>query len=77
MPAEQILSNAQLVTADRMFLGTVVLRDGKIVDIAEGRSQGQGLFGSFCGCLTKGTRRKGETIISVRRKCRICTRYTD
>jgi hypothetical protein len=24
--------------------------------------QGQGLFGSFCGCLTKGTRRKGETI---------------
>ena len=34
MSAEQILSNAQLVTADRMFLGTVVLRDGKIVDIA-------------------------------------------
>ena len=39
MPAEQILRNAQIVTADRMFLGSVVLRDGKIVDIAEGRSQ--------------------------------------
>ena len=36
--------------------------------------QGQGLFGSFCGCLTKGTRRKGETLISVKRECRICTR---
>ena len=36
--------------------------------------QGQGLFGSFCGCLTKGTRRKGETNIPVRCKCRICTR---
>ncbi len=40
---------------------------------SEGRTLGQGLFGSFCGCLTKGTRRKGETIISVSRKCRICT----
>lgn len=39
MPAEQILSNAQVVTADRVFLGSVVLRDGLIVDIAEGRSQ--------------------------------------
>lgn len=39
MPAEQILSNAQLVTAQRTFLGTVVLRDGVIVDIAEGCSQ--------------------------------------
>ena len=36
--------------------------------------QGQGLFGSFCGCLTKGTRRKGETNIPVICKCRICTR---
>ena len=40
---------------------------------SEGRTPGQGLFGSFCGCLTKGTRRKGETIISVNRECRICT----
>ncbi len=39
MPAEQILSNAQVVTAERVFLGSVVLRDGQIVDIAEGRSQ--------------------------------------
>ena len=39
MPAEQILTNAQVVTAERMFQGTVVLRDGKIVDLAEGRSQ--------------------------------------
>ncbi|SDU58709.1 hypothetical protein SAMN04490201_2894 [Pseudomonas psychrophila] len=31
------------------------------------------LFGSFCGCLTKVPRRKGETIISVNRECRICT----
>ena len=40
---------------------------------SEGRTPGQGLFGSFCGCLTKGPRRKGETIISVNRECRICT----
>ncbi|NVZ92801.1 alpha-D-ribose 1-methylphosphonate 5-triphosphate diphosphatase [Pseudomonas sp. D6002] len=50
MPAEQILSNARLVTADRMFLGSIVLRDGLIVDIAEGRSQlpqAQDLDGDF------------------------------
>ena len=40
---------------------------------SEGRTPGQGLFGSFCGCLTKGTRRKGETIVSVNRECWICT----
>ncbi|HEF4763115.1 TPA: alpha-D-ribose 1-methylphosphonate 5-triphosphate diphosphatase [Pseudomonas putida] len=39
MPVEQILSNAQLVTADRVFYGTVVLRDGLIVDVAEGPSR--------------------------------------
>ena len=39
MPAEQILSNAQLVTADRVFYGTVVLRDGLIADVAEGPSR--------------------------------------
>ena len=43
---------------------------------SEGRTMGQGLFGSFCGCLTKGTRRKGETNISVICKCRICTRWS-
>jgi alpha-D-ribose 1-methylphosphonate 5-triphosphate diphosphatase len=50
MPAEQILSNARLVTADRMFLGTLVLRDGLIADIAEGPSrlpQAQDLNGDF------------------------------
>ncbi|MFJ3370051.1 alpha-D-ribose 1-methylphosphonate 5-triphosphate diphosphatase [Pseudomonas sp. NPDC086251] len=50
MPAEQILSNARLVTADRVFLGTLVLRDGLIADIAEGLSQlpqAQDLNGDF------------------------------
>lgn len=39
---------------------------------SEGRTMGRGLFGSFL-VLQKGTRRKGETTISVRHKCRICT----
>ncbi|MGA8133743.1 alpha-D-ribose 1-methylphosphonate 5-triphosphate diphosphatase [Pseudomonas sp. MWU12-2345] len=50
MPAEQILSNARLVLADRVIEGSVVLRDGVIVDIAEGRSQlpqAQDLNGDF------------------------------
>jgi alpha-D-ribose 1-methylphosphonate 5-triphosphate diphosphatase len=50
MPAEQILSNARLVTADRVFLGTLVLREGLIADIAEGPSrlpQAQDLNGDF------------------------------
>ena len=38
---------------------------------SEGRTMGRGLFGSFL-VLQKGTRRKGETTISVRHKCRIC-----
>ena len=33
---------------------------------SEGRTQGQGLFGYFCGCLTKVPRRKGETFTSAR-----------
>lgn len=36
---EQILTNAQVVTADRVFLGSVVLRDGLITAVEEGRSQ--------------------------------------
>lgn len=36
---QQILTNAQVVTADRVFLGTVVLRDGLISAVEEGRSQ--------------------------------------
>ena len=50
MSAEQILSNARLVTADRVFLGSVLLRDGLIADIAEGPSrlsQAQDLNGDF------------------------------
>ncbi|MBK5396625.1 alpha-D-ribose 1-methylphosphonate 5-triphosphate diphosphatase [Pseudomonas sp. TH39(2020)] len=50
MSAEQILSNARVVTADRVFLGTVVLRDGLIADVAEGPSrlpQAQDLNGDF------------------------------
>ena len=50
MSVEQILSNAQLVTADRVFLGNVLLRDGVIADIAEGPSrlpQAQDLGGDF------------------------------
>ena len=41
---------------------------------SEGRTMGQGLFGYFCGCLTKVPRRKGETLIPVNRKRWICTR---
>ena len=40
---------------------------------SEGRTMGQGLFGYFCGCLTKVPRRKGETLISVNRERWICT----
>ncbi|MBZ9780688.1 alpha-D-ribose 1-methylphosphonate 5-triphosphate diphosphatase [Pseudomonas sp. REP124] len=50
MPVEQILSNAQLVTADRVFYGTVLLRDGLIAEVAEGPSrlpQAQDLNGDF------------------------------
>jgi alpha-D-ribose 1-methylphosphonate 5-triphosphate diphosphatase len=50
MSAEQILSNARLVTADRVFLGSLVLRDGMIADVAEGPSrlpQAQDLNGDF------------------------------
>ena len=39
MLTEQILSNAQLVTADQVFNGTVVLRNGLIVEVDEGRSR--------------------------------------
>ncbi|WP_137805414.1 alpha-D-ribose 1-methylphosphonate 5-triphosphate diphosphatase [Pseudomonas sp. G(2018)] len=50
MPVEQILSNAQLVSADRVFYGTVLLRDGLIADVAEGPSrlsQAQDLNGDY------------------------------
>lgn len=47
---EQILTNAKIVTAERVFLGTVVLRDGLIDAVEEGRSQlpqAQDLHGDF------------------------------
>jgi len=50
MSAEQILSNARLVTAGGVFLGSVVLRDGLIAEVAEGPSrlpQAQDLNGDF------------------------------
>jgi len=50
MLTEQILSNAQVVTADRVFNGTVVLRNGLIVEVDEGRSrlpQAQDLHGDY------------------------------
>ena len=40
-----------------------------------GRTMGKGPFGSFW-VLSKGTRCKSETIVSVIRKCRICTRWS-
>ncbi|WP_120993022.1 alpha-D-ribose 1-methylphosphonate 5-triphosphate diphosphatase [Stutzerimonas urumqiensis] len=39
MPAEQIFTNARLVTADRVIDGTLVVRDGLIAAVEEGRSQ--------------------------------------
>ena len=41
-----------------------------------GRTMGQGLFGYFCGCLTKVPRCKSETNIPVRREGWICTRHS-
>jgi len=39
MLTEQILTNARIVTADQLLNGTLVLRDGLIVEVQEGRSQ--------------------------------------
>ena len=39
MPAEQILTNARVVTDTEVFVGTVAVRDGLIHDIVQGRSQ--------------------------------------
>ena len=38
MSVEMILTNARVVTADSEFDGTVVVRDGLIAEVAEGRS---------------------------------------
>jgi alpha-D-ribose 1-methylphosphonate 5-triphosphate diphosphatase len=50
MLTEQILSNARVVGADRVFNGTVVMRDGLISDVSDGRSmlpQAQDLNGDY------------------------------
>lgn len=39
MPAEQILTNALVVTDSEVFLGTVAVRDGLIHDVSQGASQ--------------------------------------
>jgi alpha-D-ribose 1-methylphosphonate 5-triphosphate diphosphatase len=39
MPAELILTNARVVTADRVINGTLVIRDGVIAALDEGNSQ--------------------------------------
>ncbi|MBS0520989.1 MAG: alpha-D-ribose 1-methylphosphonate 5-triphosphate diphosphatase [Proteobacteria bacterium] len=39
MSTDTVFTNGRIVTADREFDGTVVVRDGSIVDIGEGRSQ--------------------------------------
>lgn len=38
MPAEQILTNARVVTAEQAFFGTLVLRDGLLAQVEEGVS---------------------------------------
>lgn len=50
MSSEQILSNARVVTAEREFLGTLLLRDGLIAAVDEGASrlpQAQDLGGDY------------------------------
>jgi len=42
MSTETVLTNARIVTADAEFDGTVVVRDGKIAELATGRSQAAG-----------------------------------
>lgn len=50
MSSEQILSNARIVTAEREFLGSLLLRDGLIAAVDEGAShlpQAQDLGGDY------------------------------
>ncbi|MCQ9616064.1 alpha-D-ribose 1-methylphosphonate 5-triphosphate diphosphatase [Paenalcaligenes niemegkensis] len=39
MPAEQIFTNARVVTGTEVFSGTVAVRDGYIHDVSQGKSQ--------------------------------------
>jgi alpha-D-ribose 1-methylphosphonate 5-triphosphate diphosphatase len=43
MSTEIIFTNGRIVTADAEFDGTVVVRDGRIVDVSEGRSHAAGV----------------------------------
>ena len=50
MPAEQIFTNARIVTAEQEFVGTLVVQDGLIVQVEEGVSallQAQDLGGDY------------------------------
>lgn len=50
MPAEQIFTNARIVTADEVFSGTVAVREGMIHDVSRGHSSlpgAQDLDGDF------------------------------
>lgn len=38
MSSERVLSNARVVSAERVFVGSVLLRDGLIAAVDEGRS---------------------------------------
>ena len=38
MSTEQVLTNGRIVTADAEFDGTVVVRDGLIVEVSPGRT---------------------------------------
>ncbi len=43
MSTETIFTNGRIVTADAEFAGTVVMRDGRIVDVGEGLSHAPGI----------------------------------
>jgi alpha-D-ribose 1-methylphosphonate 5-triphosphate diphosphatase len=47
MAAEQVLSNARVVLADRVIDGHVVIRDGLIAEIGKGPAKGEDLEGDF------------------------------
>lgn len=47
MADEQVFSNARLVLADRVVDGALVVRDGRIAEVGEGRASGLDLDGDF------------------------------
>jgi alpha-D-ribose 1-methylphosphonate 5-triphosphate diphosphatase len=47
MSAEQVLSNARIVLADRVMDGHVVVRDGRIVEVGKGPAKGEDLEGDY------------------------------